>query len=204
LKNLPLNTLGLSADDVQAIEDSYKALTAKFNIGLPDGTEHINKFELFNNEKEASVSGTFLLDYPSPDAYLNIVKIHYDFTSGRTRLNYFKCQAWAFVSLKKDFGRVLIRKETFADRVLEMVHHTELKFTDDKVFNDNFYVSCNDKDKATSAMTPEFRDVIKDNMYTGFVVEIIKDTLVIRNNQPIDTEQTIHLAEFANKVAAIK
>jgi len=204
LKNLPFNSVGLMAEDVQALEDSYKALQAKFNIGLPDGSFHLNKFELFNNEKEASVIGTFLTNYPSTDCYLNLVKIHYDFTAGRSRQNYFKCQAWAFVNLKNDFGRILIRQETFADRVLEIVHHTELKFKDDKVFSDNFYVVTNDQEKTLLAMTPDFRNVVKTNMYPGFVVEVIKDTLVIRNSQPIVPADTVHLAEFASKIAALR
>jgi len=41
-------------------------------------------------------------------------------------------------------------------------------------------------------------------MYANFVVEINKNILVVRNNQPIDPEQTIQLAEFASKIAALK
>jgi len=41
-------------------------------------------------------------------------------------------------------------------------------------------------------------------MYANFVIEIIKDTLVIRNSQPIDPAQTVHLAEFASKIAELK
>jgi hypothetical protein len=204
LENLPFDTVSLAADDVQALEDTYKALKAKYNIGLPDANSHINKFELFNNEQEANVSGVFLIDYPATDCYLNFVKIRYQFTSGRSRMDYLKCQAWAFVNLKKDFGRILIRKETLTDKVLELVHHTELKFSDDKVFSSNFYVATNDTDKALATLTPDFRDVIKNNMYANFVIEIVKDTLVIRNNQPIDPEQTIELVELASKLAALK
>ena len=203
-KSLPFNSVGLMADDVQALEDSFKALQAKFNIGLPDSSFHLNKFELFNNEKEASIIGTLLINYPSTDCYLNLVKIHYDFTAGRSHQNYFKSQAWAFVKLKSDFGRILIRQETFADRVLEIVHHTELKFKDDKVFSDNFYVVTNDQEKAFLGMTTDFRNVIKSNMYPGFVVEVIKDTLVIRNSQPVVAADTVHLAEFASKISALR
>jgi len=203
MKNLPFDTVDLSADDVQVMEDAYKALKTKFNTGLPD-TGFINRFELFNNEQEASVSGTFLLNYPSADSYLNFVKIHYNYTAGRSRVNNYKCQTWVFVNLKSAFGRVLIRKETLTDKILEMVHHTELKFSDDKVFSDNFYAAANDTAKALAGMTPAFRNVIKENMYLNFVIEINGTALVIRNNQPIDAEQTVHLAELASKIAALK
>jgi len=204
LKNLPFDTVGLTADEVQALEDTYQSLKAKFNIEVPDSNNHINKFELFNNAQDGSLSAALLINAPSTDCYLNFVKIRYQFNNGRTQLDYLKCQAWAFVNLNTDFGRVLIRKETLTDKVLELVHHTELKFNDDKVFNDNFYVSANDAPKAIAGITAEFRDVIKNNMYANFVIEINKDVLIIRNNQPIDPEQTIQLAEFASKIAALK
>jgi hypothetical protein len=204
MKNLPFDTINLGADDVQALEDSYKALKAKFNIGLPDSNTHLNKFELFNNEPEASISGTFLINYPATNCYLNFVKIHYNYSVGRSQVKNYKCQAWAFVILKRDFGRVLIRRETFADRVLEVVHHTELKFKDDKQFSDKFYVVTNDVTKATAAMTSDFRTAIMSAQNTNFVIEAINDTLVIRNNQPVNQQDITYLAEFASKIAALR
>jgi uncharacterized protein YxjI len=202
LENLPFNTVNISGDDVQALEDSYNALKAKFNIGLPDSKTHINRFEVFNNEKDASVIGTYLINYPLTDCYLNFVKIHYEYTAGRTRVNNFKCQAWAFVNLQHDFGRALIRKETFTDKILELMQHTEVKFNDDKVFSDNFYVAANDTNKAISGMTIAFRNAIKESMYPSFVIEINGNALVIRNSLPVDAEQTVKLMELANKIAA--
>jgi len=203
MHNLPFNTVSLAADDVQALEDAYNALKAKFKIGLPDSKSPINKFELFNNGQAESVSGTLLLNSPATDCYLSFVKVRSQFTAGRTHLDYLKCQSWAFVDLKHDFGRVLIRRETFTDKVLQLVNHIELKFKDDKVFSSNFYVVTNDAGKANAAITQGFRDVIKDNMYSNFVIEIIGNILVIRNSQPVDTEQTVNLAEFACKIAAL-
>jgi len=203
MKNLPFDTINLAADDVQALEDSYNALKAKFNISLPDSHTHLNKFELFNNEPEATVSGTFLIDYPAMACYLNFVKIHYNYSVGRSRVSNYKCQAWAFVTLKRDFGRILIRRETFTDKMLEIVHHTELKFKDDKQFSDKFYVITNDEAKATAAMTPDFRTAVMNIRDTDFVIETIGDTLVIRNNQPINPQDIVYLAEFASKIAAI-
>ncbi len=202
MNNLPFDTVYLSADEVQALEDAYKALKAKFNISLPGADTHINKFEQFNNENEATIAGTFLINHPVNDCNLTFVKIHYLDNIGRVKSNYWKCQAWAFVNLKQDFGRVLIRRETFADKILGLVHPIELKFKDDKVFSDHFYVVTNDQGKATAAMTPDFRKVIIDMMYKDFVIEIINKTLVIRNNQPINTEDTVHLAEFVVRMCS--
>ncbi|MHB8205790.1 hypothetical protein [Mucilaginibacter sp.] len=34
MENLPFDTISLSGDDVQILEDTHKALRAKFNIGI--------------------------------------------------------------------------------------------------------------------------------------------------------------------------
>ncbi|MDB5007892.1 MAG: hypothetical protein JWQ84_2163 [Mucilaginibacter sp.] len=211
MKSFPFDTINLEADEVQALEDTYRALKAKFNIGIPDNTDHfLNKFELFNNNPETKLGGTLFINYPQINCYLNFVKSSYSYSSGGRGGNggqnfeYDKYQIWAFVTLNKDFGRVLIRPETFADRILEIFHPTELKFPEDKLFSGNFYVVANDPEKAEASITSDFRNVIIDMMYKDFVIEIINQTLVIRTNQPVNAEETVHLAEFASKISIIK
>jgi hypothetical protein len=189
---------------VQALEDSYNALKTKFHIALPGNVDlHINKFELFNNSPDASICGTFLINHPANDCYISFIKIHYRYTAGRSTVDNFKCQAWAFVNLKKDFGRVLIRRETFTDRIMELVHPVEVKFADDKIFTHYFYVVANDHEKATAALTEDFRNVIKENVNEGLVIEIVNYTLIIGSIKPITPELTIYIAAIANKLASI-
>lgn len=211
MRNFPFDTVYLAADEVQALEDAYKALKAKFNISLPGDTDqHINKFELFNNDPGAKIGGTLLINQPGISCYLNFIKSRFSYSyggrgsKGGQDFTYYKYQVWAFITLNRDFGRVLIRRETFADKILGIVHPIELKFKDDKVFSDHFYVVTNDKEKASAAMTSDFRNIIKDMMYKNFVIEIIGNTLVIRDNQPIDTEEVIHMTEFASKITKLR
>ena len=96
MKNLPFDTVDLSADDVQALEDTYKSLKANFNIEVADSNNHINKFELFNNAQEACLSAAFLSNAPSTDCYLNFVKIRYQLNNGRTQLDYLKMPGLGF------------------------------------------------------------------------------------------------------------
>jgi hypothetical protein len=209
MHNLPFDTVGIDADEVQALEDSYKALKAKFNIEIPGKTNlHINKFELFNNNQNSTIGGVLLINPPVNSCYLTFIRSFYAYSAGgrgggSQNSSYYKNQAWAFVDLKKDFGRVLIRRETFTDRLMELVHPVEVKFADDKVFTHYFYVVANDNEKAIAAMTPDFRSIIKDYVNEGLVIEIVNYTLVIGNSNPITAGQTVYLAEIANKIAAL-
>ena len=48
-EDLPFDLVSLSSDDVQALEDTYNALKARFNISLSDDRGiHIKQFELLN------------------------------------------------------------------------------------------------------------------------------------------------------------
>jgi hypothetical protein len=210
MHNIPFDTVDLDAGEVQALEDTYKALKAKFNISLPDDSnQHINKFELFNNTG-SRLGGTLFINQPAISCYLNFVKNKFSYSvggrggQGGQIFSYDKYQAWAFVTLDRDFGRIVIRRETFTDKILEIVHPIELKFKDDRLFNEYFYVVTNDKEKAAAAMTPAFRKIIVEMMYKDFVIETIGSTLVIRGNQPIDPEKVINMTEFASKIAELK
>jgi len=209
MNNLPFDTVGLDANEVQRLEDSYKALKAKFNIEVPGKANlHINKFELFNNSQNLAVGGVLLINPPVNSCYLTFIRSFYANSAGgrgggSQNTSYYKNQAWAFVDLKKDFGRVLIRRETFTDRIIELVHPVEVKFADDKIFTHYFYVVANDTEKAIAAMTPDFRSIIKDYVNEGLVIEIVNYTLVIGNINPITAVQTVYIAEIANKIAAL-
>jgi hypothetical protein len=193
--------MGLGADEVQQLEDIYKALKNRFDIRLPDN-QHVNNFEAFNNNENASIGGTIVLN---DNCYLTFVKVHYQAREGRgiSLTEYYKYQIWAFVNSENDFGRILIRRETFTDKILELIHPQELHFNDDKAFSNRFYVITNDKEKARSAIDANFRTLLINNNGDDFAIETINQTLIIRNNNVIDTNQAISLAEFAIKLTSL-
>ena len=206
LKNLPFDTLNIDADDVQALEDIYKLLKEKFNVGLPlDIDVQLNQFEVFNNYPGASIGGTLLINHPEMGCYLLFVKVPTHIQNGRgPSINYYKYQVWAYATLRNDFGRVLIQRETLIGRILNVIHPVELKFTDDSVFNKNFHVEANDRHKALAAMTPEFRRTVQDLTLTNFIIEIVNSSLLVGSIDLITPKQTVALARSANRLSIIK
>jgi len=206
LHDLPFDICSLHADTVQALEDTYAALLSKFNIGVPNDINlHINKFETININPDISVGGVLKINNTTNECYLAFVKIHNYYHSVRSGedVDYYQYKVWAFVTLKNDFGRVLIRRETFTDRIVNLIHPVELKFPDDKAFSSKFYVVTNDEQKALLAMNWNFRNAIMD-MPDDLELESLDHTLIISNNKNIDVEQIVQLAEFASKVANLK
>ncbi|MHB8205789.1 hypothetical protein [Mucilaginibacter sp.] len=120
-----------------------------------------------------------------------------------TRYDWYKYTVWAYINQTKDFGRVLIRHETFNDRLVALLHPCEMKFEDDKPFDHKFYVVTNDDPKAHLAMNWNFRNAVMD-MSDNMILETEGKSLIIGYNGVLETEQTIQLAEFASKIAALK
>jgi hypothetical protein len=202
---LPFDLMSLGADDVQSLEDTYKALRAKFNISLSDDAGiHLKQFELFNTDPGKTIGGTLLVNTPANNLHLAFIKIHYSHynVNRTTTTDYYRYQVWAFINTKADFGRVLIRHETFNDRIVGLLHPCELDCPDDKPFNHKFYVVTNDEQKALSAMNWNFRNAVM-NMGDDMMMETEGHTIIIGNNVPVEAEQTVRLVEFAAKVAAV-
>lgn len=205
MEKLPFDIMDIDADDVQALEDSYKILRENFKISLVEDDINLKGFDVFGKYPEATIGGTLLIDHPESGCYLVFVKIRTNINLGRgPGTSYYKYQIWASATLRNSFGRILIRRETFVDKVLNMIHPVELHFKNDPDFNNKFNVVANDKDKATAAITSDFRDVIKNIEIDDFIIEIVNNILIIGNIQLIGAQQTLKLAEIASKLSTIK
>ena len=206
MEKLPFDTTRIDASDIDALEASYKALKENFKVGLTnDDVIKLKEFDMFTNHPEATIGGTLLIDHPESGCHLTFVKMRTTIQGGRgPSISYYKYQLWASVTLRSNFGRVIIRRETFVDKILNMVHPIELHFKDDTAFSNRFFVVANDQEKATSAMTSSFRNEIMNIRLEDFIIEIVNTTLIIGNVQLITPQQTVYLAEFAAKLSAIK
>lgn len=206
MKNLPFDTTDTDADDIRALEDIYTSLKENYTIGLPIQTDiQLNQFEIFSNYPGAHIGGTLLINHPEMGCYLIFVKVPTHIQNGRgPSINYHKYQVWAYVTLRNDFGRVLIKQETFIDRLLNLVHPVELKFEDDPIFNKNFYVVANEQHKALNAITQDFRNAIKDIRLQNFIIEIVNTSLLIGSIELINPQKTMELSAIASNLSTIK
>jgi hypothetical protein len=206
MDKLPFDTTNIDADDAQALEATYEALKAKYKIAITeDAIIEIKQFDVFSNYNDISVGGTLLINHPESGCYLTFVKVKTHVPSGRgPAIDFYKYQVWASATLRNDFGRMIIRRETVVDKILNLVHPTEIQFKDDPSFNKRFNAVAGDKVKASRAMTKAFRNILMEIKANDLVIEIVNSTLVIGNIQPVDPRQTIYLAEVASKLSRVK
>ncbi len=206
MDNLPFNTAGLCAEDINRFHDTYKSLKEKLGIQFTGNIEfYLSNFELFKSYIDISLRNSYVIKQDNDnDCYILFVSAHSKHVDHKgTISDSYDCQTWALAYLKHDFGRVLIRRETLADKIKELIHPVELDFAEDKAFSDTFYVLINDHQKAVAGMDRNFRNAVMDIRDDDFVIEIIEHTLIIGNKKPISAERAVHLAEFVARLSSM-
>jgi hypothetical protein len=206
MPDLPFDITHIDADEVQALEATYLLLRAKFKISITvDSTFDTRDFDVFGHIDASNIGGTLLINHPESGCYLHFLKVPAQGKKGRgLARNHYKYQVWASATLRNDFGKMAVRRETIVDKVLDPIHPTELYFKDDPAFSKKFNVVADDKQKATRSMTKAFRNVIAELGKTDWEIEIVNSSLVIGSAQPIDPKQTVYLAEIAAKFSRVK
>lgn len=206
MDKLPFDLTDIDADEVTALDNTYKVLRSKFKVGIAeDTTFDISRFDVFSNYKDISIGGSLLINHPESGCYLIFIKVHTQVKNGRgPAIDQYKYQVWASATLRNDFGRMVIRRETVIDKIIDLVHPTEIHFKDDPAFSKKLCVIADDKVKAARALTKAFRNVLVEIKPDDFTIEIIKSTLVIGNVQPVDPKQAVYFAEVASKLSRAK
>jgi hypothetical protein len=207
--NYPFDTVGLNSETIDRFDDTCKAIKAKYNF-QPTGhiDFHLENFEVFRRYIDVTIRDSFVIKHTNNDCYTLFTDNHSRImgpSKGGGIIDRYDYQTWALAYLKKDFGRVMIRRETLTDKILELIHPIELDFAEDKAFSDTFYVLVNDRQKAISAIDRNFRNAVMDIRGSDFVIEIVNHTLIIgnKNGDPVPPEEALQLAEFVVRICSL-
>ncbi|MDP9048476.1 MAG: hypothetical protein M3N14_10085 [Bacteroidota bacterium] len=204
MENYPFDTVGLSCDEIDRFNDTYNALKAKFNIDFTGDIDfHLEQFEVFKNCVDINLRESYVIRHFGKESYMLFLETHFRSAGVKTIVDHYENHTWALAFLKRDFGRVLIRRETLTDKIVELVHPVELDFEEDKPFSDTFFVLVNDRHKANTAIDRNFRNAVMDIREDDFVIEIVEHTLIIGNQKPISPERAVYLAEFVARLSSI-
>jgi hypothetical protein len=205
MDHLPFNTVGLSLDGVDKFYTALTSLKDKFTIQATGHIDfHLEQFEVFKHYSYLNLRGSFVIKQCDNDCYIFFIEVHFKHRDkGHLHITeHIEHQIWALAYLKHDFGRILIRPETLADKIIEIIHPVEVDFKEDKAFSDTFYVLVNDHEKAVAGIDRNFRNAVMDIRADDFVIEIVEHTLIIGSTKPISADKAIHLTAFIERVAA--
>ncbi|MCD8742485.1 hypothetical protein LT679_17880 [Mucilaginibacter roseus] len=192
-------TTDITGSHHDSFSETYQLLRTAFTIE-PTGyiDFQLSNFEVFKQCFAVELHSSYVIETGYDRCYILFVE-----TCTKTRhvtgeiAEHRELQTWALAYLKHNFGRVKIRRETFTDKLFELVFPLEIDFKDDKAFSNTFYVLADDLPKAVAGITRDFRNAVMDIREDDFVIEIADHTLIIGNRKPISGQKAIHLAEFA-------
>ena len=203
MPDFPFDTVGLTSEEIDHLQQTYTALIDKFNIQLTgDINFHLQQFEVFKQCFDVNIRDSYVIKQDGNSSYVLFVETHSkNIKAGVT--DHCDCQTWALAYLKHNFGRVLIRPETLRDKIVELIHPLEIDFKEDKAFSDTFYVVANDHDKAINGINRNFRNAVMDVREDDFIIEIVEHTLIIGSKKTITPDKAVHLAEFVARVASV-
>jgi hypothetical protein len=207
MNSLSLDSTGLPDINIYPYENTCRRLKNRHRIEVPGKINFkLDQFEVLNHHKAVTVRDTFAIKNPCGDSYVLLLKTDIDAlsVSRQEKTNQGCFQPWALAYLKRDFGRVIIRTETIVDKIREIIFPIEFDVKDDKSFSNRFYVLTDDRQKAETALTREFRDAVMSIKKSDFVIEIFEHTLIIGNHKSVTPENTLYLADFVARLADLK
>jgi len=100
--------------------------------------------------------------------------------------------------LRKDYGRVIIRPETLADKIAELFNSTEVDFADDQAFSSRYYVLAENESLFRFSVSSEFRKAIKK--FNEIEIEIIGNILIARFKKPFSDESGSEIVNFMSEI----
>jgi hypothetical protein len=132
-----------------------------------------------------------------PDNYLCFTKVQYHLAGGKYHsLAGGDFQTWGVAVLQQKYGHVLIRPETMADKICELIHHAEVDFTEDREFSHHFYVVASKEDDARKLLGPGLRQSIAALRLTDFMIEVVDNVMIVGDNKAVDPTTAGEMASF--------
>jgi hypothetical protein len=125
---------------------------------------------------------------------------HFDAITGTTSNRvYYEVLHMVRVPCVHDFGKVLMRLETFGDKFSELFQKREIDFPEHPTFSDRYYVLASDEAKLRKAVTQEFLELI---CRRKLCVEIRGGYIHVTQARVISESDCVSLATLALAIPA--
>ena len=101
-------------------------------------------------------------------------------------------------TLKKDYGRVLIRPETIEDKINNLFLSTDIDFDFNKGFSKKYYVVANDEIKVRKCISNSFLETVRG--FSGLEIEIDGNILMARLKKQFTQENGEIITNFLTAI----
>ena len=192
-------------DDQQRMNDAIEIIQGEFPTLTPANIEiGFNHFAYMVGFSSIHVLQTFRVEGRQQNTFLSFVQMKYmRYARGKSAIQFSTerdLQSYVIVKLSSAFGHFIIKKESLANKIMELFQPLELDFAEDAEFSRKFYVLSKDKQKTISFITPKFMELLKPLNDSNAFFELINDTLIIGNGMPAGHHSIIELIKLGCEI----
>jgi hypothetical protein len=181
------------------ITDAIESISSKFNI-QEIAPLNLNSFYLFKENLNVKILNSYKLSNAIFPVFFHLLYYEQQWQNGK----YSGIDAHLFllgdIFLKKDYGNIFLRPETFADKLKEIFKPEEIDFQDFKSFNNDFYILADNKEAAESFFTSIVIDELEKHI--DLQLEIQNRRLIFRlNKKSISANDLLSVISILNSLS---
>jgi hypothetical protein len=200
------NEPGLTANEIDSIEQILYQFRDSFDKKpAPTDTVTGNAFSdcidsavIMNPYEEINLYTSLKLIQPYEEAHLIVAKLLFATHQGRSEYRFDEPQLIGIKRMNKDFGHILLRPETFEDKVIELFIKTEYDFGVNPRFSSRYYF-LSDSEYLAREFASTNRLSLLENM-DGLLLEICGKILIARFPRTMNAEDCASMIKLLNEI----
>jgi len=164
--------------------------------------QQLKAFSLLKNYISVSFVDALLLEKDSVRFNLVLLKINSEVSiKNRYHIKKENTVEYEFIgilNLNQSFGHVIIRPETFKDKISELFNKVDIDFDDESEFSKKYFVSASDENTVIEKFPRAILHLV--GKQSGMHLEIIHSQLVIQFKKRLTQENTVKIAHLASQI----
>jgi hypothetical protein len=203
-----LDGFDLEDNEIRTFEKSLISLEKHFQVEIIDydNTEsfsdlidNIKLFQILSHYKDFEVINIFNLNPDTENIKIANLSLTYTFVGSKGQIHELsEIQNIGYLELPVDFGYCLITPETKADKVLDFFLRREVKFHENKEFNDKFYVLGSNKEIIRRKISNGIQ--LQLQKYPNINIEIQGNKLLATFQKRMTIKETDAIAKVLKKI----
>ncbi|MCU7613811.1 hypothetical protein N0B16_05110 [Chryseobacterium sp. GMJ5] len=179
----------------------YDRLCEIYKISIIDVKDTpLSRFKPIVENQDFIPHISYLVQSESSSFYLYIITriVRYNSKYGSTSKEYLK--VWGLKELGEDFGDIVIRKETFSDKITEIFKNFDIDFKNDRDFSKTFYVLCKNETETKKFLNKSTRQLLKSFPDKDFQLEVKNNVLSFGLPKKLSLPRLLQISEFLNEI----
>lgn len=205
MKYLQFDTLNIAPEEVNTLKETYELLKSMYKMQFLD-VKHTKNLNFIDIAAQANLAGMLMVQKQIRKCFLIFTK-----SQNRTsKMNWnnpdvsdSSYKVRAFAMLRRDHGKVFIRRKTLIDKVINTFTAISIDFRGDKTFSSKFYVVAEGSECADEVLNQYFRDLLLDYSEEKFSININNRTLMVEYQDGLDVLKTAKMVELACEISIL-